>query len=31
VKVLGWGNVDEAKRAIVDGMARAKAAGAQAT
>src|SRR5207253_2980098 len=24
VKVLGWGNVDEAKKAIVDGMARAK-------
>jgi inorganic pyrophosphatase len=24
VKVLGWGNVDEAKKAILDGMARAK-------
>jgi inorganic pyrophosphatase len=24
VKVLGWGNVDEAKKAIVDAMARAK-------
>jgi inorganic pyrophosphatase len=24
VKVLGWGNVDEAKKAIVDGMAHAK-------
>jgi len=24
VKVLGWGNVEEAKKAIVDAMARAK-------
>jgi inorganic pyrophosphatase len=24
VKVLGWGNVDEAKKAILEGMARAK-------
>jgi inorganic pyrophosphatase len=24
VKVLGWGNVDDAKKAILDGMARAK-------
>ena len=26
VKVLGWGNVDEAKKLILEGIARAKAA-----
>jgi inorganic pyrophosphatase len=31
VKVLGWGNVDEARKAILDGMARAKATGSKAT
>ena len=28
VKALGWGNVDEAKKLIVDGIARAASAGA---